>query len=164
MINRRTPSLVVLGCLLVASLGSCGPGGFGTARGSPYDFSQLEPVAEPVLRLPDLEVVNRQEFGTDCRAMSCERPYLTYTLRPKIQAGCELVQKVISAFREVTSPFSPSGGWCGYNGEVQGRGVSVGGDLTEGGGALPADGGDVLAGVRIAVFADGLGRPYRRAP
>jgi len=110
-------------------------------------LSQLEPVAEPILRPPYLELLTRREFGTNCHGQGCERPRLSYTFGPKVRFSCELVQEVISAFLDVSDPFVPTVGRCGFIGEVQGHGVSVG--------AEPNQGGDVI---QIDIFANQLAR------
>jgi len=154
-VTRRMPSaLAVLSCLLVISLGSCG---FGTSRGSPYDFSRLEPVVKPILGLSFLEIVNRRERGTNCHGQGCERPLLTYTFHLVAPAGCKVVQQVVSTFREVSKPFSATApGRCAYAGEVLGHAVTVGGHIIPGGNTLRTEG-DTAEEIQVAVFADRLG-------
>lgn len=150
--------LLCLGTTVVAC-------GFGTAPGPPYDFARLERVVEPVLSLPYLAVVERRESGTDCRGMSCARPRLTYTLRSDPPATFELVQRMLSAFRDVAKPFSravlpnerdPTRPHCGtYNGEVMRHAVQVAGEVTSGDDAFGPGVGTANV-IRVVVWADRL--------
>lgn len=149
--------------LLSMSLLSCGYLGFGTSPGPPYDFSKLEPVVEPIRTLPDFEVVDRQQRGTNCHGQGCARPLLSYYLRPKTPTGCSSIQAVVSSFQRVSTSFTPTTpGHCAYAGEVQGHAVTVAGRL-EGGDVLRQDGG-TAAVIEVGVFADRLGFAPKPSP
>ncbi len=152
---------VLLLCV-AATIGECG---FGIAPGPPYDFARLERVVQPVLSRPHLSVVDRQETGTDCDGMSCERPRLSYVLRSEPPATFETVQEMLSAFQNVTKPFLPleppperdpaaPHRWA-CNGEVMGHGVQVAGDVTSGGDVFAAGAGTSEV-IRLVVWADRL--------
>jgi len=114
-----------LACVLLLTLTACG---FGTKPGPPYDFTQLEPVVDPVLHMPFVSVLSREESGTDCHTQGCGRPRLTYRLRMEPLSNCDRIQELIAAFREVTQRFSVANpGRCGYVGEVDGHSVTIAG-------------------------------------
>lgn len=148
--------LYAIALLLAATAGACG---FSTERGAPYDFTQLEPVIKPVLGLPSLELLERQEFGTDCHGQGCERPHLTYTFSVSQPVGCDFVERLSGEFPGVTRAFVPSSPeWCAWGGEVQGRGVTVAGYISRGGDLLRTGSGTAQV-IQVAVFADGVNRP-----
>lgn len=139
--------------------------GFGTTPGPPYDFARLERVVEPILRLPHLSVVDRRETGTDCGGMSCARPRLNYDLGPESPATFEMVQEVLSAFDDVTKPFTrvevaqdrnPAAPrhWA-FNGEVMHHAVQVFGEVTSDGDVF-APGAGRADLIRVVVWADNL--------
>lgn len=142
--------------------------GFGTTPGPPYDFSRLERVVEPILRLSHLSVVDRQENGTDCDGMSCARPRLNYDLRSEPPASFEMVQAVLSAFDDVTKPFTrvevvqdrdPAAPrhWA-FHGEVMHHAVQVFGEVTSDGDVF-APGAGRADLIRVVVWADHLAAP-----
>lgn len=121
---------------------------------------------EPILRLPHFSVVDRKESGTDCGGMSCARPRLNYTLRSEPPATYEGVQELLSAFDNVTKPFTrvevvqdrnPAAPrhWA-FDGEVMRHAVQVSGEVTSGG-DLFAPGVGTADVIRVAVWANGLG-------
>lgn len=148
-----------------ATLVGCG---FGTAPGPPYDFNRLERVVEPILRINQLTVVNRQQTGTDCHGMSCARPRLNYDLRSAPPATFETVQELLAAFDGITKPFSqvevvqdrdPANPrrWA-FTGEVMRHGVQVWGEVT-GGGEVFGPGAGTADVIHLVVWADRLAVP-----
>lgn len=160
---HRSLRRVLLLAAVATTLAACG---FGTAPGPPYDFARLERVVEPILRLPYFSVVDRKESGTDCGGMSCARPRLNYTLRSESPATYEQVQELLSAFDDVTKPFTrvevvqdrdlaAPRHWA-LDGEVMRHAVQVSGEVT-GGGDLFAPGVGTADVIRVVVWANRLG-------
>lgn len=160
--TRHRTLVACIGLAIATTLGACG---FGTTPGPPYDFTRLERVVEPILRLPGLTVVERQETGTDCGGMSCARPVLSYKLRSQPTATFEKVQEFLSVFDGITKPFSQAEAvqdrdpanprrWI-FVGEVMRHAVTVSGDVAAGGKVFgPGTGtADVI---RVNVSADRL--------
>lgn len=156
MIKHKVLSVIgTVACvLLAASTAACG---FGTKPGPPYDFTQLEPVANPILQMPFVSLLSREESGTDCHTQGCGRPRLVYRLRIEALSNCARVQELIAAFRDVTEPFSVANpGRCGYAGEVDGHSVTIAGHDSAGDTVTPGGSVDHLV---LAIFADKLSVP-----
>lgn len=151
MTREGLRTVSVLSCILALGLAACG---FGTARGAPYDFAQLDSVIRPILGSPSLTLVERLEFGTDCHGQGCERPLLVYTFRSGPPATCQFVRSLTSMFDGVSKPFEPAAPQkCSYAGEVHGHAVVVVGTLTRADDILLDSGDGVAAEIRISIAA-----------
>lgn len=140
-------------CTALIGLAACG---FGTSPGSPYDFSELEPLVAPISSLPTVEVIDRQERGSNCHGQGCARPLLTYYFRPEAPAGCELVPDAVATFQGVSQPFRPAAPeQCAYVGEVAGHAVTVGGRTASGDVLAPSENLG-LERIEVGIFADRL--------
>lgn len=141
----------LLACLLVIGYGGCS---LGSGPGRPYDFTQLEPIIEPLLSSPELDLLDRREVGSDCDGFGCQRPLLSYRFRSSVAVTCDLIQRVLATFHDITVPFSPTGlKPCAYIGEVQGHVVTVGIVEVRIGTLIPRSHDHDLEAVQIAIGA-----------
>jgi hypothetical protein len=147
--------VLTLYCLVAISITACG---FGTSPGPPYDFSTLETTIGPIRDHPSLKLLDRRQYGSNCRGQGCERPRVVYVFEVNPPQSCDFIQRLPSSFTDITGAFTRSSPeWCAYVGEVQGHAVVVEGHLM-GGELLHAWPGQAEE-VQVTVFADGRRPP-----